>query len=33
MDEIERVWVVVGVKIKKLGNVEITADNCKWRLK
>ena len=25
MDEIERVWVGVGVKIKKSGNVEITA--------
>ena len=25
MDEIERVWVGVEVKIKKLGNVEITA--------
>ena len=31
MAEIERVWVGVGVKIKKSGNVEITART--WRLK
>ena len=31
MAEIERVWVGVGVKIKKSGNVDITART--WRLK
>ena len=30
MDEIERVWVGVGVKIKKVGKCR---DNCTWRLK